>query len=76
MRANRSHLISLVYPGSACIIDSVTISASEIIRVIHLPWVSRNPMRVVLEQVIGTGIHSRCKGVRVGVPENFRFDVG
>src|SRR5674476_1709873 len=36
----------------------------------------RNPMRVVLEQVIGTDIQCGCKGVQVGVHENLRFDVG
>jgi len=33
-------------------------------------------VRMVLEQVIGTDIQCRCKGVQVGVHENLRFDFG
>ncbi len=35
-----------------------------------------NPFRVALQQIIGTGIQCGGKGVRVGVHENLRFDVG
>jgi len=36
----------------------------------------RNPLRVVVEQVVGPDIQCGCKGFQVGVHENLRFDVG
>ena len=36
----------------------------------------RNPTRMVLEQVIGTDIQCRGKGIQIGVHANLRFDFG
>jgi hypothetical protein len=54
----------------------LTTSASRIIGAIPTSGAPRNPLRAVVEQVVGADIQCGCKGVQVGVHENLRFDVG
>lgn len=53
----------------------MTTSASRIIGPIPTSGAPRNPLRAVVEQVVGADIQCGCKGVQVGVHENLRFDV-